>query len=94
MLLEGPIADIGAFIITIILVSIESEKIKKLIKLESDTQDNEVVNDKRFVICIGREFGSGGKYIGEELAKRLNIKCYDNELLKNISKNYNIDMNF
>ncbi len=44
------------------------------------------------MISIGREFGSGGKYIGQELAKRLNIKCYDNELLAKVSENYNIDM--
>ena len=44
------------------------------------------------LLSIGREFGSGGKYIGQELAKRLNIKCYDNELLAKVSENYNIDI--
>ena len=34
-----------------------------------------------FVITIGREFGSNGKKIGEEVAKRLGIKCYDTALL-------------
>ena len=29
------------------------------------------------VITIGREFGSGGKYIGEKLAEELGIKIYD-----------------
>lgn len=90
MLWAGPIADIGAFIVTIIFVSIESKKIKNLIT--DKNEETNIVSNNRFVICIGREFGSGGKYIGEELAKRLNIKCYDNELLKNISKNYNIDL--
>ena len=33
------------------------------------------------VIAIGREFGSGGKEIGEKLAEKLGIKCYDKELL-------------
>lgn len=42
------------------------------------------------VITIGREFGSGGKYIGEEVAKRLNIKFYDKELLERVSKEENI----
>ena len=37
--------------------------------------------DKRFIVTIGRECGSGGKLIGEMLAKELNIKCYDKELL-------------
>ena len=34
-----------------------------------------------FTINIGRQFGSGGKSIGERLAKRLGVKLYDKELL-------------
>lgn len=33
------------------------------------------------VITIGRECGSGGRLIGQKLAEKLNIKCYDKELL-------------
>lgn len=44
------------------------------------------------VITIGREFGSGGKYIGEKLAERLGIKFYDKELLKRVSEENHIDM--
>ncbi len=33
------------------------------------------------VITIGRQFGSGGREIGELLAKKLNIAYYDKELL-------------
>lgn len=36
------------------------------------------------VITIGREYGSGGKYIGEEVAKRLGIAFYDKELLQKV----------
>lgn len=90
MLWAGPIADVGALIVTIILVSMEYKKISKL------TNKEEVIESKKcnnYVISIGREFGSGGKYIGEELSKRLGIKCYDNELLKKVSNDYNIDIN-
>ena len=34
------------------------------------------------VITIGREYGSGGKYIGERLAEELNVKLYDKENIK------------
>ncbi|MBQ4347903.1 MAG: cytidylate kinase-like family protein [Firmicutes bacterium] len=33
------------------------------------------------IITIGREYGSGGKEIGEKLAAALGIPCYDKELL-------------
>ena len=32
------------------------------------------------IYTIGREFGSLGKQVGQELAKRLGIKFYDKEL--------------
>jgi len=37
--------------------------------------------DNRFVINIGRQIGSGGKSVGEELARRLNVPLYDKELI-------------
>ncbi len=39
------------------------------------------MKDKHFVVTIGREFGSGGKEVGEKLAAKLGVKCYDKELL-------------
>lgn len=33
------------------------------------------------VITIGRQCGSGGRRIGETIAERLGVKCYDKELL-------------
>lgn len=44
------------------------------------------------VITIGREFGSGGKYIGERLAEELNMKLYDEELITRVSEERNIDI--
>ena len=38
------------------------------------------------IYTIGREFGSGGKIIGEMLAKRLGVKLYDKELLQKAAK--------
>ena len=38
------------------------------------------------IITIGRQFGSGGKEIGEKLAASLGIKCYDKELLERAAK--------
>lgn len=38
------------------------------------------------VITIGRQKGSGGKYIGEKLAEELGIKCYDTQLIEETAK--------
>ncbi len=38
------------------------------------------------IITISREFGSGGRFIGEELAKRLGYKYYDKELILKVAE--------
>ncbi len=37
------------------------------------------------IITISREFGSGGRTIGREVAKRLDIPFYDKELVEQIA---------
>ena len=38
------------------------------------------------IITIGRQFGSGGREIGEMVADHFGIKCYDKELLSRAAK--------
>lgn len=42
------------------------------------------------VITIGRQFGSGGRLIGEKVAEHFGIKCYDKELLSRVAKESNL----
>jgi cytidylate kinase len=37
------------------------------------------------IITISRQFGSGGRTVGKEVAARLGIPCYDNELIRKIA---------
>lgn len=37
---------------------------------------------KHTMICIGRQYGSGGREIGEKLAARLGLVCYDKLLIQ------------
>ena len=40
----------------------------------------------RSIITVGRQFGTGGHEIGQKLADKLGIKCYDKELIKRVAK--------
>ena len=44
------------------------------------------------IITISRQYGSGGKAIGERLAERLNIPFYDKELVELASKSSEINL--
>ena len=41
---------------------------------------------KKRIITIGREFGSGGRTIGREVARRLGIPCYDQEIIEKMAE--------
>lgn len=41
---------------------------------------------KKFVITIGRSYGSGGRMVGQKIAEDLGIKCYNSELLIEAAK--------
>ena len=47
---------------------------------------------KNRVITIGRQLGSGGSYIGREVARRLGIECYDKRLIELACKYGNVDL--
>ena len=38
------------------------------------------------IITISREFGSGGRFIGEEVAKKLGIAYYDKNMISQIAE--------
>lgn len=41
---------------------------------------------KNRVITISRQFGSGGRTIGKEVAAKLGIPCYDHEVIEKIAE--------
>lgn len=41
---------------------------------------------KNRIITISRQFGSGGRTIGKEVAQKLGIPCYDNELIEKVAE--------
>ena len=46
--------------------------------------------EEKFVITISRQFGTGGHEIGAELARRLNVKLLDKQILNEVARKFNI----
>lgn len=44
--------------------------------------------DKKFVVTIGRQYGSGGREIGRKLAEKLGVPFYDKELITLAAKKH------
>lgn len=50
--------------------------------------------EKKVLITIGRQFGSGGKAVAEELGRRLGIPVYDDELITEAARKSGIAEEF
>jgi cytidylate kinase len=50
--------------------------------------------DKRVLITIGRQFGSGGKKVASAIGERLGIPVYDQEIIENAAKKSGLSPEF
>ena len=84
----GPIADAMTFFIALVIFYSEYRKlsIKENSTNLEDIKVNNTYKGKKIVITISREYGSGGHYVGELLAKRMGLNFYDKNLINLISK--------
>ena len=48
--------------------------------------------NKKFVITINRELGSGGRTIGRKLSERLGVKYYDKALVKELTEKFDLSV--
>ena len=46
--------------------------------------------EKKFVITINRELGSGGRTVGRKLAEKLGVPYYDKLLIQSLQEKYNL----
>lgn len=49
---------------------------------------------KNTIICISREFGSGGREVGQQLYKKLGIPFYDKEILARVAEESDMSEEF
>lgn len=50
--------------------------------------------EKKVIISLGRQFGSGGKQLGQRLAEILGIAYYDRELMDVVAKESGLDVDY
>ncbi len=77
------VTDTLSFIIAAILYARFKKSIIKEAKEAPAAVSTQAVANR--VIAISREFGSGGRTIGKEVAAKLGIPCYDSEIIEKIS---------
>ncbi len=88
MLYAGPFADGTAFCIAVVLLILEIKNLGKSNKVSEalidDTSTDNKLN-KKIVITVSREYGSGGRYVGRLIADKLGIKFYDKEFITKLA---------
>ncbi len=89
ILYAGPVADGMAFLIAVILLTIEIKHLKRKngtsqALIDDTSTDNQL--NKHMVITISRQYGSGGRYIGRLIADKLGIKFYDKEFITKVAQ--------
>ena len=88
VLYAGCIADILCFIITIFILKSEYQSLSNKNSTETEETKIEYSNNsnKHIVITISREYGSGGRFVGQLLAEQLDIPFYDKEIISLAAK--------
>ena len=84
VLYAGCIADTLCFIITIFILRSEYKKLG--VKELTDTytvkhEEEKTYKGKHIVITIAREYGSGGRFVGSLVSKKLGVPFYDKEII-------------
>ncbi len=84
VLYAGPVSDGLAFIISGTLLFFE---VKKLNGKKEETRKEQIIEMGKQgpIITINREYGSGGRYVGELLASKLKVHLYDKNLIEIVS---------
>lgn len=84
VLYAGPVSDGLAFIIAGTLLFFE---VRKLNGKKEETRKEQIIEMGKQgpIITINREYGSGGRYVGELLASKLKVHLYDKNLIEIVS---------
>lgn len=96
-LYAAPIADTITFIIVIFILRTEYNKLSQKKVFVDEKEEVVVANTKlknKIIITINREYGSGGRYIGQLLGKELGLPCYDKNLIDLVAKDSSLSVDY
>ena len=97
ILYAGCLADGLTFIIAGIIFIGEYKKLDKYSKKTIEEQDEVVpktYEGKKVIVTISREYGSGGRYVGKLLAKKLGVPFYDKDLINLSAKESGLSLEY
>jgi len=77
------ITDTIALLLSMVCFNFFRKSIGK--KTDTNEKNSIIQTTTNCVITISRQFGSGGRTIGKEVAAKLGIPCYDSELIQKIA---------
>ena len=92
----GRISDSVTFVIALVIYISEYKGLSK-IKVDdiNENANNEnKYEGKKIIVTIGREYGSGGHYVGKLLAKKLGVNFYDKNIISLVSKESGLSKNY
>jgi len=94
ILYAAPIADVIGIIITIVLLILFFKKLEKEENITTNEKAKILESTDGVIITISRMHGTRGKYIGELVAKKLNIPYYYKELTAIAAEESGLDKEF
>lgn len=57
-------------------------------------QEEEITMKHNITVCIGRQYGSGGREVGELVAQKLGVTCYDKLLIQEAARKSGMNEGF
>lgn len=90
LLWAAPVSDVLSIILCVILLALffKMDAVADAMQTTPDTgmRSRSVAHGTSYAICIGRNYGAGGRSVGKLVAEKLGIAYYDSELLEDAAR--------
>ena len=92
----GRISDSVTFVIALVIYISEYKGLSKIkvADINENANNENKYEGKKIIVTIGREYGSGGHYVGKLLAKKLGVNFYDKNIISLVSKESGLSKNY